>query len=345
MASKFIGFLFSSIFFLVIVSALIGLLYAGILSIIYPIYDFFFHTRWGLMAVISLILSLVFAYASKKTHQDVKVKDRLMSSVKASVIAYDKSISKKGISNNQTYFPKREKVHYNTFFDWESKEELEMKRQSIQKVEEESVIDLSSINLQGLLMEMATAINKPAPIFFKGWANKRFKLDVERVNILGEYIKSIRNTGNEFLEMKADAVFSQEKLEHFLNKRRIESKNEVDLLTTAAMDSIDKFEHDKKIREQELLLLKTNIDRQVATTALLKKAADNWDTLTTEHRDIVLGISSPENQSTNNTSIDKDYKELDLLMKEQELNAKKIENKKSDIERKQMNDRYEKNKE
>lgn len=328
------------ILIIMLVILIAGIFYEGFLMLIYPIYDFFFHTRWGLFAIISFLLSFFFGFASKKTHEDVKIKDEIMDSLKIFI---------SDISN--VFLNKRSNkvlsINYN---------ENNMKKinsGSLKNYDKgEYVIDMSKTNIDGVLKSFAKSLNQPMPIILKGWSNNRIRLDVQRVNILIEYAKSIRNLGNEFLELQADAIFSHKKLEFFLEKRENESQNEINLLKQEAEDLRDKYLNIKEQRKQAIELLKTKVDRdktlverEKVINDLIIKANNNWDNLTPEQRDIILSITNPKaSLDTSNDSLDKDLNEMDILLKQQDVIAKQIENKKSEIERKQMNDKYRENK-
>lgn len=343
---RIFGFFFGAIVLFSILMVVFGIFYSGFLSFIMPVYDYFVHTRWGYAAIISLVLSFVFGYASKKTHEDVKIKDTLMRSVKTAVIDFDDSFSgfeeslKPALNERLTEeyakeLSEKQSQKYN-------KEESQMKALK----DDESVIDLSTVNLQGLLMQMALAINKPAPVFFKNWSNKRYEADLKRMELFAEHIRSVRNIGHEFLQLKADAIFAPEKVEHFLTKSRAESKNEIDILTAQAKDLLDKYSHEEKDRELDRKLKEAEIKRVESVTDLAVKATERLDQLSSQDLTTVLTTIIDPNSTTKKPAnpVDEDYKRLDLMMTEQEIRAKEIENLKAEIERKQMKDKYNRNK-
>src|ERR1035437_9244173 len=72
----------------------------------------------------------------------------------------------------------------------------------------EKEIDLSTIDLNGLVAELQRVLTSPAPIFFKGWGNMRLQLDVDRLGLLNDYIQNVMAAGQSFVRLKADAVIS-----------------------------------------------------------------------------------------------------------------------------------------
>lgn len=339
-----------------LIIVLAGMLYTSVMMLILPVYDFFAHSYWGLLAALSLGVSIFFAYASKMTHEDVRLKDDIMDSVKNFVSGISK-----GFSSNDKSYDKYKLINNNIN---ETKSEIfdENKSNNImEKINSDSlkpypdnefVIDMSKTNIDGVLKSFATALNQPMPIVLKGWANKRLELDIQRVNTLIDYAKSIRNLGNEFLELQADAIFSRKKMEYFIRKRELQDKNEIDLLTAEAEDIQSKYKHIIEERKMLIKQLETNIkkteveiDKESSINEILKKVVDNFDNLTPEQIvDISKNIINPQNPSDNSNSLDDEYLKMDILLKAKDVNAKEIQNLKAEIERKEMNEKYKRNK-
>ena len=79
-------------------------------------------------------------------------------------------------------------------------------------------IDLSTIDLQSLVVDLQRVLTSPTPIFFKGWGNKRLELDARRVDMMNMYIQSVIATGQSFIRLKADAVISYDKIKLLAEK-------------------------------------------------------------------------------------------------------------------------------
>lgn len=311
---------------------LAGIVYSGFLMMIYPIYDYFFHSRWGLLGILTLILSYIFGMASKRIHEEVKLKDEIMTSLKLFISDISGSFKNTKSTNHLL-------TNNNKLMDKKGSE-------SIMNLDKnENVIDMSKMNLDGVLRNLAKSINKPSPFILKGWSNRSLRLDVEKVNILTAYIKSIRNLGNEFLELQADAILSKEKIEHFINTRRTKNDIELDLLTEQAenLRHINKSEKEKRDIENEIL--RADLRKKNVINDILEESKTKLDVSNPEVIDLLKTLVNPDSKTESSiNSIDKDYARIEILLKEQEVNAKEIENLKSDIERKQMNDKYKANK-
>ena len=319
--------------------ALAGIVYSGFLMMIYPIYDYFFHSRWGLLAILTLILSYIFGMASKRIHEEVKLKDEIMTSLKIFIADISNSFNKNIKSTNYLSF------NNNKLMENKKTESL------INLGNNEYEIDISKMNFDGVLKSFAKAVNQPFPIFFINSSNNRVRAKVERVKIINDYLVSVRELGKEFQEFQVDALFSKDKIAQLLEKRKIENKNELDILTAQGKEIVDKY--NKIIEEREILTKildarlrkdNANVEKEELTNNILRTAIDKWDNLTPEQVDIIKNILNPSQSSDGFNSIDKDYARMEVLLKEKEVNAKEIENLKSDIERKQMNDKYKANK-
>ena len=89
-------------------------------------------------------------------------------------------------------------------------------------------INLSEVNLQSLVAELQNTLTSPTPIFFKGWGNRRLEIDVKRVELMNDYIKNVIATGQSFIQLKADALISYEKIELLAKKELFELKNQAE---------------------------------------------------------------------------------------------------------------------
>ena len=192
------------------------------------IQEFFLHTTWGLIAMISGILSLVFFFVSSKM-------PKAMRESKARVDSLAPVIHK--LSNSNTKLT-------NIMSD-----ELQ---------EQVKELDLQNMSLEGFFRDVAFTINKPTAIIFKGWSNHRLRLDVEHVQILGQYLQEVRATSEEYLRLKADVFFSQEKFEYFVKTNAINAKYNIDLINEQYKDLLWGYEYKRKLQEADIK------DREIA---------------------------------------------------------------------------------
>lgn len=123
-------------------------------------------------------------------------------------------------------------------------------------------INLSEVNLQSLIGELQNTLTSPTPIFFKGWGNRRLELDVERVRLLNQYIRSIADTGQSFIRLKVDALISYDKINHLahtelneLKRQSIISDNNLKLLQ-------DKYENELTALKTDTELMKIRLEKE-----------------------------------------------------------------------------------
>lgn len=146
---------------------------------------------------------------------------------------YASSKTYRDVKINETFLPNPRKIR---------KRKLTMS--------EHQEFDLSKMTMETLVRQMAYQLTKPAPIFFKGWGNRRLELDVERVQILGKYVESIRTTGSYLMELHADAALSYEKIEKLIHIKRNELK--IQLRKSILDYDFLKQEHVERIRAIKL---------------------------------------------------------------------------------------------
>jgi hypothetical protein len=167
--------------------------------------QFFIDSWYGIIAIITGILSVLMFYGSSKSYRMVKFNESFLPNFK--------NLKGEG------------KIMENEF-------------------------DLSKLTMESLVKKMAFEMTKPGPVFFKGWGNRRLELDVERVNIIKNYIDSLRETGNSLMELQSDAVLSFNKIKILseIKKNELASKlqkSQVDL-------DFVKIEYQSKIRRMSL---------------------------------------------------------------------------------------------
>lgn len=171
--------------------------------------QFFIDSWYGIIAAVTGILSILMFYGSSKSYKMVKENELFLPNPKNS--KYKKGKTTMSLFKNE----KSDVVEY----------------------------DLSQLTLSALTKKMAYEMTKPGPVFFKGWGNRRLKLDVERVNILKEYISSVRATGEELMHLQAESVISYEMIDDLIKLKKINIKNQIE---------IAKEEHKNKMKQMNL---------------------------------------------------------------------------------------------
>ena len=221
---EFILFLLIVMFILMLLQGIFGLF--G--SLFGAIGEFLFNTYEGFIAILFLGMAAIFFYASSKTFNQALEKGRVINTIKPMLQAMEKAFNNSKLSITDM---KKSLIH--TF------------------ATKETVIDLSRINLQTMVRKLALAINKPNPVFFKGWGNQRLQLDVERMYIIKDYIEAIRSAGESFINLQADAILSYEKIEKLVQINRNvllrqlkESELQIDLLKVEYQTTVDRLKLD-----------------------------------------------------------------------------------------------------
>jgi hypothetical protein len=238
---KFIGGVLILIIIYMAISAVLGLM--G--SIGTAINEFLFNSVWGIICIVAVILSGVFFYASAVSRKDAIIKGSAVKKIKPMFNLSDPN-SLSTLNSNQSQIMD----------------------------EQINVIDLSKLDLDGLVRELAYTVNKPNPVFFKGWGNKRLQLDIERVALIRDYIWTLRSAGSEFVDFQADAVLSYEKIKKVtetklnnLNIDLLKSQQELELLKHG-------LEHEKSKQKLEVDLLANEVERGKAEVEKIKAEAD-----------------------------------------------------------------------
>lgn len=157
--------------------------------------QFFIDSWYGIVAVLTGILSLLMFYGSGKSFKMVKGNELFLPNPK-------NSINQKG------------------------KPTMSLIKKDDKEVME---YDLSQLTLSALTKKMAYEMTKPGPVFFKGWGNRRLELDVERVKILKDYISTIRATGDELMHLQAESVISYEMIDDLIKLKKINIKNQIEI--------------------------------------------------------------------------------------------------------------------
>lgn len=238
-------------FLIIVVVIMIINAVSGTISATYmALHEFFLNSIWGILAFIFLGLAGFFFYASSKTYPQVREKGRVIDTLKPIFKSLDTSFS----NSNTTTMNKLTKSNTDVSVYGNS----------------ETEIDLSSLDLRGMTRQLASVINKPNAIFFKGWANDRLRLDVERVHIIKDYIDAIQAAGESFINLKADAIFSYEKIQGLVQIKRNEllkqlreSALEIDFVEEEYKAKVDRLHIDTK-------MLQARLARELAEVELIK---------------------------------------------------------------------------
>lgn len=229
---------------------LIYLLVTGIIGMtggmFISIKEFFLHTTWGIIALICGVVSAVLFYASSKMPKQMR---ESKSRVKAITPALKMSSQQNSFSQNKSMNQNNDDLQ-----DYSQNRGIQ-----------EHEIDMSSMSLEGFFREVAFTMNKPAPVIFKAWGNRRFRLDVERVNILGSYIQSVRGTCDSYLQLRADMFFAEKKFEHFVSVNAANAKNNLDLVEEQYKDVKWNMDYNRRLKEADLK------DREIAQKEKLSK--------------------------------------------------------------------------
>lgn len=223
------------ILLVLLVQGVIGMVSSSVLSL----KEFFFNTAWGIIALICGALSLVFFYVSSKMPKRMRESKSRTKAI--TPVLY--STSQNETQKNRLMNNKKSDIQGNHYTN---------------KDIQETVIDLEAMSLEGFFRDVAFTLNKPTPVIFKGWGNRRLRLDEERVEILGNYIESVRGTCDQYLQLRADMFFAKDKFDYFVKANTMNAKNNLDLIKEEYKDKKWQMEYDRRLKESDLE------DREVA---------------------------------------------------------------------------------
>ncbi len=176
--------------------------------------DYVSNTIWGILAIVFAILSVFYFYVSMNTYRQNKLKDAIFDSMSNLFRKKDEANSSFNNIEYSRLSIKDSKIENNLT---ENKMSKELFKQSTE-------LDLTSINMGEALKTLSKAINRPFPIVFKSWGNRRMQLDIERVYLINDLITATHNAGKSFLELQADVIFSDELLNAMVYKKREDFK-------------------------------------------------------------------------------------------------------------------------
>jgi cyclophilin family peptidyl-prolyl cis-trans isomerase len=239
--------------------------------------QFFTDSWWGIIAIASGVLSLLMFYGSSKSYRDVKINE--------------------------------------TFLDNPDRSKLRKKKGSISMFKKETAVvefDLSQLTMNTLTKKMAYVMTKPGPVFFKGWGNRRLQLDVERVEIIREYIEAIRATGDSLIHLHADSVLSYEKMENLVNIKR----NDLLLQLKESQLKIDLLEKEHQARVDRL-----RIDVAHLETMVLERIAQ-IENLNAQTEQVLSDMRNRTKEIDTEIKIRKETAESEIQIKEKESMAR-----------------------
>lgn len=214
------------------------------------IFDSINANVFTILAFISALIGAFYFWLSSKSYTDYKIKD--------------KAVKALGNILHSSNLPIKRDKNMNS-----NKENSDDKRE----------IDLSTINLQSLVANMQQMLTSPTPLIFKGWGNKRLELDVKRINLMNQYIQNIIATGQSFIQLKADALISYEKVQLLAKKELFELKSNADGAELDYKLLNDKYEHQlTKLRtEKEKMIL--SVEREKSEIKLLNAQASEAEAI------------------------------------------------------------------
>lgn len=239
--------------------------------------QFFTDSWWGIIAIASGVLSLLMFYGSSKSYRDVKINE--------------------------------------TFLDNPDRSKLRKKKGSISMFKKETAVvefDLSQLTMNTLTKKMAYVMTKPGPVFFKGWGNRRLQLDVERVEIIREYIEAIRATGDSLIHLHADSVLSYEKMENLVNIKR----NDLLLQLKESQLKIDLLEKEHQARVDRL-----RIDIAHLEAMVLERIAQ-IENLNAQTEQVLSDMRNKTKEIDTEIKIRKETAESEIQIKEKESMAR-----------------------
>ncbi|MBZ0201578.1 MAG: hypothetical protein K8I03_01025 [Ignavibacteria bacterium] len=239
--------------------------------------QFFTDSWWGIIAIASGLLSLFMFYGSSKSYRDVKI--------------------------NETFLPNPDKLQLD-----KKKGSIPMSKNNTEIME----FDLSQLTMNVLTKKMAFVMTKPGPVFFKGWGNRRLELDVERVEIIREYIEAIRSTGDSLIHLHADSVLSFEKMENLV---KIKRKDLMYQLRESEL-KLDLLEQEYQTKIEKLHLDIANLE------TLVYEKISQIENLNAQTEQILSEIRNRSKEVDADIKIKKDTSESDIKVKEEESRAR-----------------------
>lgn len=308
-----IGRLFIGFLGLIVIYGIIGTFDSVFLSF----KEFLFNSIWGVIAVVLGVFSILFFYASAKTAKNSKAENSIIplppfSPSENKSLTYEPSKSKYGNFDGSHKLPT---TYYEGFSNNKNKGVGSMSSNIVVQNRE---IDVSACQLDAFSNKLANLMTKPEPVFFKGWRNKRLKLDIEHMYLIKDYVDAMRDAGESFVRFKVDQIFSYEKIQGLVQLNRNvllrqlrESELQIDLLEN---------EHRGKIAKLNLYIkeLEVNIfEKLTQVKELQANIAKVYSDIENTRDEAISRIKVTEQESIANIRA----REKELEIKEQEAMA------------------------
>jgi hypothetical protein len=267
--------------------------------------EFLFNSIWGVIAIVLGVFSILFFYASAKTSKNSKSENSLIPS------GNSLSESQKYLSGKKSSYAS-DSNSYSSYLKNKSGSGGSM---SSNLVVQNREIDVSVCQMDAFSNKLANLMTKPEPVFFKGWRNRRLKLDIEHMYLIKDYVDAMRDAGESFVRFKVDQIFSYEKIQGLvqLNRNDLlrqlrESELQIDLLENEHRGKIAKL--NLYIRELEVNIFEklTQVKELQANIAKIHSDIENT------RNDAISRIKITEQESIANIQA----REKELEIKEQE---------------------------
>ena len=299
-----IGRLFIGLLGLIVIYGIIGTFDSIFLSF----KEFLFNSIWGVIAIVLGVFSILFFYASAKTAKNSNSENSLIPS------GNSLSESQKYLSASKSSYAS-DSNSYSSYLKNKSGSGGSM---SSNLVVQNREIDVSVCQMDAFSNKLANLMTKPEPVFFKGWRNRRLKLDIEHMYLIKDYVDAMRDAGESFVRFKVDQIFSYEKIQGLvqLNRNDLlrqlrESELQIDLLEN---------EHRGKIAKLNLYIreLEVNIfEKLTQVKELQANIAKIYSDIENTRDDAISRIKISEQESIANIRA----REKELEIKEQEAMA------------------------
>lgn len=287
-------------FFIIVAYGIIGTFDSLFLSF----KEFFFNSIWGVIAIILGFFSIMFFIASAKTSINSQSKNSIIPSGNLLKESNKFLPASKPISSDS--------YSYSDYLKNKSKRGGSMSSNIVVQNRE---IDVSVIQMDAFSNKLANLMTKPEPVFFKGWSNRRLKLDIEHMYLIKDYVDAMRDAGESFVRFKVDQIFSYEKIQGLvqLNRNDLlrqlrESELQIDLLEN---------EHRGKIAKLHLYIeeLEVNIfEKLTQVKELQANIAKIHSDIENTRNDAISRIRITEQESIAN--IEAREKELEIKAQE-----------------------------
>lgn len=309
---------------------IIGLVLFTIIQAIFGMFDSFFlvmkefltHSIWGMIAIIFGVAAIIFFYASARTQSNSKSENSFIPTGSSSFG------SKKYLSGSSASYS----IESNSYSSYLTNKKHSGGSMSSNIVVQNREIDVSAIQMDAFSNKLTNLMTKPEPVFFKGWRNRRLKIDIEHMYLVRDYIDAMRDAGESFVNFKVDQIFSYEKIQGLvqINRNNLlrqlkDSEYQIDLLEK---------EHRGKIAKLNLYIkeLEVNVfEKLTQVKGLQANIAKVYSDIENTRDEAISRIRITEQESIANIQA----KEKELEIKEQESIAS-IEAREKELEIKEQ---------